>query len=656
MCGIVGAYHLRKGGIDPRLVLRSAHLMRHRGPDGEGYLLLNTDTGAHSLRNGPDTPANIHHPAVEATWELTPDLVLGHRRLAILDLSPGGHEPMTVAGETCWITFNGEIYNYLELRAELRSLGYEFHTESDVEVLLQAYAAWGIGCLERFIGMFAFALWDQTRQRLFCARDRLGVKPFYYAVEADTFAFASEMKALRPLAPAAATPDLSQLFWYLHFGRVYNAPHTFFEGIRELPGGHYLLIEAGVVGEPVRWWDVDLERAQAVYNYERPDVEFLRLLQDSVTLRLRSDVPVGTCLSGGLDSSAIVALAARQLVQHDPSARMNSFSALYPVKGMDESHFVNIMVGHSQTIRHDVTPRPDGFLEQMQRITWHQDIPTASPTVFSQYAVMRLAHDHVTVLLDGQGADELMAGYLSHVVFHLKALLRQDPIRWLPQQAAFIVDVWPRFNASLNWREFGFRALRYLSAGVRPLTLLQPDREALALERQSQMSTVTLAGADALNQHLYKELIRDSIPSLLHYEDRNSMAYSIEARVPFLDHRLVEFALGVPAALKVRGPQTKVLMRQALRGVLPPEIVDRKDKLGYPTPFSQWLRGPLQDDVNTFLEDRVFRRDWYDRDHVRDLWRAHRAGERNMSQIIHRLISADLWYEQQRSDARQTQP
>lgn len=641
MCGIVGFYHLQHGTANASLALQASHSMRHRGPDGEGYLLLNTATGLHALRNGPDTPEDISYPPMDTPAEFAPDLVLGHRRLAIIDLSPGGHEPMTVPGEQLWVTFNGEIYNYLELRDELRTLGYAFHTESDVEVLLRAYEAWGTACLDRFIGMFAFALWDQTRRRLWCVRDRMGIKPFYFAVSNDAFAFASEMKALKTLMPEACRVDTTQLAWYLHYGLVFNAPRTFFAGVLELPPAHYLLIERGEVGKPICWWKVDLERARSLYDYSNPESEFLRLMRDSIRMRLRSDVPVGTCLSGGLDSSTIAVLATQQL----NGGRMNSFSTLYPVKGMDETNYVDVVVRYCNTIRHEITPTPENYLERLRKIIWHQDIPPATPTVYSQSFVMQLAQGSVTVLLDGQGADELFAGYLSHVIYYLSQLRIQDPGRWLGEQIAFVMGAWPRFNAMLSWREFGFRAFRYLKHGRQPLSFLTHDWIRLAEQRQREIASPHLQSADPLNQLLYRALTVDSIPSLLHYEDRNSMAYSIEARVPFLDHRLVEFGMGLPDHLKVRGPETKVIMRRALKGILPDAIVQRKDKLGYPTPFNHWLRGQLRGEIQTFLEDRGFCHEWIDLEKARSIWRAHLNGVSDMTKIIHRMIAADIWLE-----------
>jgi asparagine synthase (glutamine-hydrolysing) len=349
-------------------------------------------------------------------------------------------------------------------------------------------------------------------------------------------------------------------------------------------------------------------------------------------------------LSGGLDSSTIVALATEGL----NGGRMNSFSAVYPVKGMDESRYVDIVSSEYRTIAHRVTPSPDDFLARMDRITWHQDIPTGTSGVYTQNFVMQAAHGNVTVLLDGQGADELFAGYLSYVVYHLNDLRKRNPAQWLIEQAAFLLGVWPRFNASLNGREFASRVQQYVLHGNRPIHLLKPEYEAAAERRRSASTNgLHLDGADAVNRHLYRALVRESIPALLHYEDRNSMAYSIEARVPFLDHRMVEFALGVPAEMKIRGPETKLFMRRAVHNLLPKEVAERKDKLGYPTPLAQWLRGTLRSEVDAYLHDQVLRRDWYDADAARDLWRAHTAGQRDMERILYRMITAEQWYAQQ---------
>ncbi|MBW4439243.1 MAG: asparagine synthase (glutamine-hydrolyzing) [Pleurocapsa minor GSE-CHR-MK-17-07R] len=647
MCGISGVWWLDGRLIDGALVLAAANTMRHRGPDGEGHLLLNTRTGAHDPRIGPDTPPGLpFHTPIDSPAEFAPDLSLSQRRLAIIDTSPAGHEPMTVrdsqAAGRLWLTFNGEIYNYIEIRDDLRALGYTFHTECDAEVILQAYAAWGTDCLSRFVGMFAFALWDQDKGHLWCARDRFGVKPFYYTADAGKFAFASEMKALRVLSPEASAPDMTQLAWFLHTGGVFNPPYTFFEGIRELRGGHTLLVTRDGVGEQIPYWDVNIARARETYDYTDPEAELLRLMRDSVRLRLRADVPVGTCLSGGLDSSTIIALATEQL---GDAARMNSFSSIYPVKGLDERRYIDIMAGRCGAIRHETTPQPDGFMAALEKITWHQDIPTASPTLYSQYNVMALAHGVVTVLLDGQGADELFGGYLSHVVVHLRALQKRDPLRFMREGASFAAEVYPRFFAFANPREFAARALFTLRHGRRPPGALRSDYVPAAQSREATRHARAFNSGDALNDHLYQSVMQESIPALLHYEDRNSMAWGIEARVPFLDHRVAEFALGVPGDLKVRGAETKRFARRAFSRVLPDEIAWRKDKLGYPTPFGVWLRShaPLQNEARALLFDGAAKRDWCDASHVGALWNQHVSGQADHSRALYSLITAEMW-------------
>ncbi|MBK8026603.1 MAG: asparagine synthase (glutamine-hydrolyzing) [Chloroflexi bacterium] len=649
MCGITGFWHLGGGEIAAASVVKAAALMRHRGPDDEGYWFANSATGRWALRGGDDTPREIGHSHLSVPLDFAPDLALVHRRLAIIDLSPGGHEPLCSVEQDLWLTFNGEIYNYLELRDELKALGCRFHTEGDGEVILQAYRTWGVSCLERFIGMFAFALYDLKARRLWIVRDRFGIKPLYYAFDGAQFAFASEIKALRPLLPAALQPDMSQMAWFLHYGLVFNAPHTFFQGVRELAGGHYLMVENGNVGEPVPYWDISLERARATYDYARPEEELLRLLRDAVRLRLRSDVPVGTCLSGGLDSSAIVALATAQLRETTPSGQMNSFSTIYPFKGMDEGRYIHLVSDTYGTRRHTITPDASQYLDRLERITWHQDIPTGTTGVYSQNHVMALAHGVVTVLLDGQGADELFGGYLSYVVAQLKNLLRRDPLRAGPQWMHFAAEAWGRFQPWFTAREFASRSLGYLRHGRVADNILTPELAGMAHARHKEQPPLDLPGADPLNRILYRALRRDSIPALLHYEDRNSMAYSIEARVPFLDHRLAEFALGIPGDMKVHGAVNKVILRRALRGTVPDAVVDRRDKLGYPTPFGQWLRteARLQQDVHTYLFDSVMSRGWVDPQQVLLLWDRHLQGVQDSSPLIHRLITAEMWFRQQ---------
>ena len=339
--------------------------------------------------------------------------------------------------------------------------------------------------------------------------------------------------------------------WALQFNASYDPPRTFLSGVRELPGGHALLIERGMACEARRWYSLRPDRARAeAADPGASAAELRRLLQESVRLHLRSDVPVGTCLSGGLDSSAIVALASAALA----GARLNSFSVVYPVKGYDESAFVGLVADRFQTLSHVVTPRPgDDFLARLSRMVWHQELPVLATGVVSQDAVMRAAAGKVTVLLDGQGADELLGGYLGHAFVHYRALLRTQPARWALDFPAFALRARANYLPGLDFREFAAMALNVLQHGRDARHFLTPELEALAYVQQARRTLDVLPDADALNQHLYQAVTCLSLPTLLHYEDRSSMAYGIEARVPFLDHRLVEFALGIPAMQKIRG-------------------------------------------------------------------------------------------------------
>lgn len=343
-----------------------------------------------------------------------------------------------------------------------------------------------------------------------------------------------------------------------------------------------------------------------------------------------------------LGFSSIVALATQAL----EGGRISSFSSVYRVAGFDESRFIDWVADHFQTRRHTISPDPTDYLARMERITWHQDIPTNGASIFTQNDVMKLAQGNVTVLLDGQGADELFAGYLSHVVKHLEILRRHDPLRWAGEFAHFAGAVWSRFNPALSVREFAARIADYARRSPTPQSLLPYELQGETQRHlQDQRALLpSLNGVDALNAHLSAQLLRDSIPALLHYEDRNSMAYGIEARVPFLDHRLVEYGLSIPAAHKVRGADTKIVLRRAMRGLLPDTIVDRKDKLGYPTPFGTWIRGALHDPVREFLFDRVATHDWIDRASITRIWDAHQEGRVNAAGRIASAINADIWW------------
>jgi asparagine synthase (glutamine-hydrolysing) len=589
MCGIAGLAG-RLPPDAPAALARMTAALRHRGPDDEGYAI--GGGGAMCSFRGPDTIAAIPDPPLpkgtpEGAW-----VALGNRRLAILDLGPGGHGPMGSADGRLWVTYNGEIFNYVELRDELRARGHAFRTTCDTEVLLAAYAEWGDEAWPRLNGMFAFALYDARDRSLVCVRDRFGVKPFHYRTHDGLFAFASEIKALFAPGGVPCRPDEDTLCGFLVAGALAESDRTFFAGVRSLPGGHALRV--GPDGRAVlrRWYELPRPDAHA----GTPD-EFRALLEDSVRLRLRSDVAVGTCLSGGLDSSSIVALIAR-LRGPEAAGAHCSFSVVYPEAGLDESSFIEAVVRETGVRGARITPTAAELVEDLPALVRSQDEPFPSAGVYSQWRVMRAASEAgVRVLLDGQGGDEALGGYRYHLGPFLAETARR---RGWGVAAAEIgrLHATSRVPRPLLLGLLAYHALP-LPAGLRARAialyathgrldagLLQPE----LLKRAGPPASARHRPRATLLEERREGLLRTSLPALLRYEDRNSMAFSVEARTPFLDVRLVERALALPSSDLVRGGWTKAILREAMAGVLPEPVRWRRDKLGFATPEARWLR------------------------------------------------------------------
>ena len=589
MCGIAGLV----GRLEPdavQVLERMTRSLRHRGPDDEGYLLAGC--GVVRRYRGPDTVPAIDDPALPAKAPEGTRAAFGHRRLAILDLGPGGHGPMGTRDGRLWITYNGEIFNYLELRDELRARGHAFATASDTEVLLAAYAEWGEDALPRLNGMFAFALYDASDRSVLCVRDRFGVKPFHYWAGEGLFAFASEIKALlaHPRVPCRA--DEAAVAGFLVAGALAESDATFFTEVRSLPGGHSLRVRED--GAPVvrRWYTLPEPEPRPAEA-----AEFRALLEDAVGLRLRSDVSVGTCLSGGLDSSSIVALTARLRGPHAAGAH-RSFSIVYPEPGLDESPHIAAVVEATGVQGSRTTPTAAELERDLPALVRSQDEPFPSASVYSQWRVMRLAAEAgVRVLLDGQGGDEVLGGYAYHLGPFLAETARTRGWRAARREAALLHEN-ARIGRPLLAGLLAYHTLpvpdglrrravaRYASHRRLDPALLSPDVRARwgAPTSQRHQPRATLLAERR------EGLLRTSLPALLRYEDRNSMAFSVEARTPFLDFRLVERALALPASQLVHGGWTKAVLRDSMAGVLPDSVRLRRDKLGFATPERRWLR------------------------------------------------------------------
>jgi asparagine synthase (glutamine-hydrolysing) len=503
-----------------------------------------------------------------------------------------------------WIAYNGEVYNHLELRQELEAEGIQFATRSDTEVLLAAYQRWGSKCLERFNGMFAFVLVDLGRGTAFAARDRFGVKPLYYRIGAGgTIAFASEIKQFAALPDWKPALNGQRGYDFLAWGLFDHTDETLFEGVYQLRGGEFTEIElddrgvprrAGTRLQTMRWYNLSAEPFSGSFN--EASMRMGELLADSVRLRTRSDVPVGSCLSGGLDSSSIVCLLHRELLGLGAGTQ-KTFSAVATLQAYDESRFIDEVVRTTGVDAHRVEPGVDGLFRALDQVAHHQDEPFGSTSVYAQWHVFALSARHgVKVMMDGQGADEQLAGYHGFFGVLLGSLLRSG--RW----SEFVSEVGAIRRAHaypMNWclqqslnnvlPEILRRPLRRLAGR----TSAQPDWLDLSRLRAIPVNPYIAAGhagAKSIADMSEAQLLASSLPMLLHWEDRNSMAHSVEARVPFLDYRLVEFVLGLPDEYKLSAGVTKRVLRQAMLGVLPETIRGRMDKLGFATPEEVWMK------------------------------------------------------------------
>ena len=621
MCGIAGIYRFDGQPVDGALLDAMIGRLSQRGPDDAGCFLA-----------GP--------------------LGLAFRRLAILDRSPAGHQPMHSPDGALTLVFNGELYNFLELRAALADRGYPFRSATDTEVLLAAYATWDLACLPRLRGMWAFALWDARQQRLLCARDRFGIKPFYYHLTPTRFAFASELKALLADPTTPRQPNLPRLADYLVYGYLDHTPETCFAGLLQLPPGHYLLLEAGTPTPTLRrYWTLAPQPALAL-DAATAAAHIRTLLTASVQRQLQSDVPVGTCLSGGLDSSSIVVLV-NQLLQRGAVARtvigpqQATFSACYADARYDERRYIAAVVAATGVANYRTFPSGEGLLQDLADLIWHQEEPCGSTSVYAQWCVMRLARAHgVTVLLDGQGGDELFAGYHTYFGTYFASLLRRGRLIQLRRELAAYERRHGRSGLPLLRAALGSTLPPALRRALRSLVPRQPPAW-LGAQLRDYSHVWPDPGSpfrDPFDRQLHEFLTAQNLPALLHYEDRSSMAFSIEARVPFLDEELVEFVFALPGEYLLRDGETKWVLRQALRGLLPEAVRTRQDKLGFATPGGDWLRGPLRPLVDEILASSTLaQRGFVAPEKLRARWERHKAGLIDDHLVLWRCLHLELW-------------
>jgi asparagine synthase (glutamine-hydrolysing) len=612
MCGIAGFLYEGVAPAAARVaVRRMIAVQRHRGPDGEGFY----DSDGISL---------------------------GHCRLSIIDLTETGHQPMADQDGRYWIIFNGEIYNYLELREELRELGFRFQGRSDTEVLLAAFRHWGEKCLERLRGMFAFAIWDERTKCLFAARDRLGIKPFHYWTDGDRqFAFASELKALLEFLPhRCANLQLATDFlaWNL---LDHEAADTMVTSIKRLPPAHAMIWRKGDGIRLWRYWQVSIsEELEATPARSAKMVTDFRFrFEESVSLHLRSDVPVGTCLSGGLDSSAIACVVHEELHRRGVSTEhsQHTFSACFEDPRLDERQYIEAVAASTGCMTHFVFPSGKGMREDMDKWLWHQEEPVGGSSAYAQYCVARLAREQgIKVLLDGQGADEQLAGYRKFIFSYLRQLIKSRHYALAVREAV-------AFFASPEI----LRTSR-LADGRRYLFNSVPEFDKLRCGKHQLNRPSMLGIGDSLGRRLEADLTRFSLPILLRYEDRNTMAFGIESRVPFVDHMFVEWLATLPANMRLSGGWTKRILRDALTGILPELVRQRKSKLGFETPETTWLEGPLSDWLRDTLRRPRHLADVVDIDGIQRLLRLRDGGDPYLPRqnLLFRLAVYESWARQ----------
>ena len=626
MCGIAGIVDFANvAPVDIGILRQMCTAMVHRGPDDEG-IYSQGQAG------------------------------LAMRRLSIIDLK-NGHQPLSNEDGTVWVVFNGEIYNHLILRKELVARGHVFRTRSDTETIVHLYEEFGRDCVQQLRGMFAFAVWDARRQRLFAARDRLGIKPFYYRYTPDTFLFGSEIKVI--LAHPDVTPKLerSMLPEYLAFGYL-SGPVTFFAGIQKLLPGHWLEVEGGKLHvEP--YWDLppspdDIPQSEAYYVQRYRD-----LLEEAVSSHLMSDVPLGVFLSGGLDSSAVAALMTK--IRRDP---VETFSVGYTESRYSELPYARAVAEHLKSLHHEVLVGWQDFFDALPRLIWHEDEPIAWPSSVSLYFVARLARERVTVVLTGEGSDETLAGYARYALTLKNAAfdryyrrlvpgpLRSWVRRLISESPLIGADLRRKLEHTFLGKDGESWTSLYIDSFLSAFS--EEDQDALLTERFSAeirpgaayrdvLAYWKNSRGDLLQRLLYMD-IKTYLVELLMKQDNMSMAASIESRVPFLDHPLVEFATGIPRRLQLRGLAGKRILKRAMEDLLPHSIIYRR-KLGFPTPWSGWLAGPQLEVVrDLLLEPRCSSRGLFRREALERLFAEHRTRHRDHNERIWRLLNLELWF------------
>lgn len=602
MCGITGIFQLNTNKVSEQDIKTMISSIKHRGPDGDGFFINDT-------------------------------VALGHTRLSIIDLSSNGNQPFYSLDERFVLVFNGEIYNYLEIREELQS-EFDFKTNSDTEVLLFSFIKWGDKCMHRFNGMFAFAIYDKLKDELFCARDRFGVKPFYYYQDETRFVFSSEPIGIISIFKEKPVPDYQQIYDYLIFNRTDHDDDTFFKNIKKLNHGSTVSIKNKQV-KINRWYKL---KERAGNSFTSAD-EYYNSLKDSIKLRLRSDVPVGLTLSGGLDSSTIAGILMTEFDKKD----VNTFSAVYGNNQTgDESKFIDLFKGKLSNM-HFIYPTAENLLKDLEEFVEAQQEPFGTTSIYASYSIMKEANDRVKVMLNGQGADEHLAGY--HYFFGNYFLILFKRFKWIKLLRENI-NYYRTYKSA-----FAIKSFIYISLPKRWQSKIKVSEKGILYKafstKYDKSSTIPekLFGSDTLNKSLLNHF-EYKLEHLLKWDDRNSMRFGIESRNPFLDYRLIERSITMDEKFKIDNGMTKTILRKAIKGIVPDEIRNRKDKVGFETPEDEWFRREdFQKVIWGILESDSFNnRGIIDPLVARQQYQIHLNKEGNLAREIWKWVNLELWF------------
>jgi asparagine synthase (glutamine-hydrolysing) len=624
MCGICGKiYHTIDKKVDKALIKKMSSVLTHRGPDDEGVYVKN-------------------------------NVGLGHKRLSILDLSPAGHQPMSNEDGSIWIVFNGEVYNFLDLREELQKKGHTFVSQTDTETIIHLYEEKGIECVQDLRGMFAFALWDENKQRLFCVRDRAGKKPLVYARTKDALLFASEIKSLLIDPSIKKDIDCTAVHHFLTYQYI-PSPQTGFTSIKKLPPAHILIYERGTITIK-RYWNVSYQKKLHLPSVKDYGERFRDIFQEAVKIRLRSDVPLGAFLSGGIDSSLVVAVMSGLMNQP-----VKTFSIGFKEESYDETPFARIIAEKYATDHHEFFVKPNA-IEVLPKLVWYYNEPFADSSAIPTYYVSRMTREHVTVALNGDGGDESFAGYERYVADKLADYYRRVPSFIREGIIRRAIDKLPH---STNRRNF-LRRLKRFVKGISEI----PERRYVRWicffdnemkndlytssfkERTKGIDSVDLTvnwykKADAekfIDKTLFVDVMSYLPEDLLVKVDIASMANSLEARSPFLDHKVMEFAASLPADLKLRGMETKYLLKHTFADMIPPEIVQRR-KMGFGVPLDVWFRKDLKEMAyDLLLDKRCTERGYFKKEALQRLLDEHVSEQYDHSYRIWALLFLELWH------------